>query len=169
MSSLAIEGPAWLLSLAGWPPGRSPGPLPSPWARRPPRVRASDGIGAREEIAARDVIAPCRKLAAVLASKRLPRWGWGMRFCVLGPLEAYADGRSVAVGGGRQRALLALLLVHAGEVVSRDRLIEELWAGKPPPGGSQSLGAYLSRLRGAFRKAGPGGGPATPPARQALA
>ena len=79
-----------------------------------------------------------------------------MRFCVLGPLEAYADGRSVAVGGGRQRALLALLLVHAGEVVSRDRLIEELWAGDPPPGGSQSLDAYLSRLRRAFREAGAG-------------
>src|SRR5450755_761798 len=77
-----------------------------------------------------------------------------MRFCVLGPLEAYADRRSVAVGGGRQRALLALLLVHAGEVVSRDRLIEELWAGNPPPGGSQSLDVYLSRLRKAFREAG---------------
>ena len=58
-----------------------------------------------------------------------------MRFCVLGPLEAYTNGRSVPVGGGRQRALLALLLVHAGEIVSRDRLIEELWAGHPPPGG----------------------------------
>ena len=79
-----------------------------------------------------------------------------MRFCVLGPLEAYADGRSVAVGGGRQRALLALLLVHAGEVVSRDRLIEELWAGEPPPGGPQSLDVYLSRLRRAFREAGAG-------------
>jgi len=79
-----------------------------------------------------------------------------MKFCVLGPLQAYADGRSVVVGGGRQRALLALLLVHAGEVVSRDRLIEELWAGKPPPGGSQSLDAYLSRLRRAFREAGEG-------------
>jgi YVTN family beta-propeller protein len=79
-----------------------------------------------------------------------------MRFCVLGPLEAYADGRSVAVGGGRQRALLALLLVHAGEVVSRDRLIEELWAGGPPPGGSQSLDVYISRLRKAFREAGAG-------------
>ena len=77
-----------------------------------------------------------------------------MRFCVLGPLEAYADGRSVAVGGGRQRALLALLLVHAGEVVSRDRLIEELWAGEPPPSGPQSLDTYLSRLRRAFREAG---------------
>lgn len=79
-----------------------------------------------------------------------------MRFCVLGPLEAYADGRSVPVGGGRQRALLALLLVHAGEVVSRDRLIEELWAGNPPPGASQSLDAYLSRMRRAFREAGAG-------------
>ena len=77
-----------------------------------------------------------------------------MRFCVLGPLEAYADGRSVPVGGGRQRALLALLLVHVGEVVSRGRLIEELWAGEPPPGGSQSLDAYLSRLRRVFREAG---------------
>jgi len=76
-----------------------------------------------------------------------------MKFCVLGPLEAYANGRSVAVGGGRQRALLALLLVHAGEIVSRDRLIEELWAGQPPPGGSQSLDVYISRLRKAFREA----------------
>jgi len=77
-----------------------------------------------------------------------------MRFCVLGPLEAHANGRSVAVGGGRQRALLALLLVHAGEIVSRDRLIEELWAGQPPAGGSQSLDVYISRLRKAFREAG---------------
>ena len=77
-----------------------------------------------------------------------------MRFCVLGPLEAYANGRNVAVVGGRQRALLALLLVHAGEVVSRDRLIEELWAGQPPPGGSQGLDVYISRLRKAFREAG---------------
>ena len=77
-----------------------------------------------------------------------------MRFCVLGPLEAHANERSVAVGGGRQRAMLALLLVHAGEIVSRDRLIAELWAGQPPPGGSQSLDVYISRLRKAFRAAG---------------
>ena len=79
-----------------------------------------------------------------------------MRFCVLGPLEAYADGRDVAVGGGRQRALLALLVIQAGQVVSRDRLIEELWAGEPPPSGPQSLDVYLSRLRRAFREAGAG-------------
>jgi YVTN family beta-propeller protein len=77
-----------------------------------------------------------------------------MQFFVLGPVEAYEDGRPVAVGGGRQRALLALLLVHSGEVVSRDRLIDELWAGQPPVSASQSLDAYLSRLRRAFREAG---------------
>jgi DNA-binding SARP family transcriptional activator len=77
-----------------------------------------------------------------------------MRFCVLGPLEAYANGRIVTIGGGRQRALLALLLVHSGEVVSRDRLIDELWAGRPPASGSQSLDVYLARLRKAFREAG---------------
>jgi YVTN family beta-propeller protein len=79
-----------------------------------------------------------------------------MRFCVLGPLAVEADGRAIAVGGGRQRALLALLLVHAGEVVSRDRLIEELWAGESPASASQSLDAYLSRLRRALREAGAG-------------
>src|SRR5690349_10957909 len=76
-----------------------------------------------------------------------------MRFFVLGPLEARHDGRPVAIGGGRQRALLALLLMHAGEVVSRDRLIDELWAGEPPASASQSLDAYVSRLRRAFREA----------------
>jgi peptide/nickel transport system substrate-binding protein len=79
-----------------------------------------------------------------------------MRFCVLGPLEGYVDGRSIAVGGGRQRALLALLLVHAGEIVSRDRLIEELWDGSPPSSGPQSLDVYVSRLRRALRDAGAG-------------
>jgi Transcriptional regulatory protein, C terminal len=75
---------------------------------------------------------------------------------VLGPLEVYVDGRSIAVGGGRQRALLALLLVHAGEIVSRDRLIEELWGGRPPASGAQSLDVYVSRLRRALRVAGGG-------------
>ena len=77
-----------------------------------------------------------------------------MKFCVLGPLEGYVDGRSVPVGGGRQRALLGMLLIHAGEIVSRDRLIEELWDGSPPSSGSQSLDVYVSRLRKAFRDAG---------------
>src|SRR6202041_4070676 len=85
-----------------------------------------------------------------------------MRFCVLGPLEAYAGERGVAGGGGRQRALLALLVMQAGQVVSRDRLIEELWAGEPPPSGPQSLDVYLSRLRRAFREVGAAEGVAPP-------
>jgi YVTN family beta-propeller protein len=80
-----------------------------------------------------------------------------MRFNVLGPLEAYQGDSPVDVGGGRQRALLALLLVHVGEIVSRDRLIDELWSGQPQPGASRSLDAYLSRLRRVFREAGADG------------
>ena len=74
-----------------------------------------------------------------------------MRFCVLGPLEAFDGERALAVGAGRQRALLALLLVHAGEVVSRDRLIDELWSGAPPPSAAQSLDTHVSRLRRGLR------------------
>jgi YVTN family beta-propeller protein len=77
-----------------------------------------------------------------------------MRVCVLGPIEVHAGERVVPIGGGRQRALLALLLLHAGEVVSRDRLIDELWAGAPPPSADRSLDAYVSRLRRALREAG---------------
>src|SRR3954447_15947427 len=77
-----------------------------------------------------------------------------MRFSVLGPLKGYVDGHRVSLGGGRQRALLALLLVHAGEIVSRDRLIEEQWRGHPPSSGSQSLDVRVSSLRKAFRAAG---------------
>ena len=80
-----------------------------------------------------------------------------MRFCVLGPLEVYEGERVVKVGGGRERALLALLLVHAKEIVSRDRLIDELWHGTPPPGAAQSLDAYVSRIRRAMRQAGADG------------
>jgi len=48
-------------------------------------------------------------------------------FRILGPLEAEEDGRLLTLGGSKQRAVLALLLLHANEVVPRDRLIDELW------------------------------------------
>jgi DNA-binding SARP family transcriptional activator/tetratricopeptide (TPR) repeat protein len=80
-----------------------------------------------------------------------------MRFRVLGPLEAQGGAGVVTLGGGLQRALLALLVMRAGEAVPRDRLIEDLWDGAPPPGASQSLDAYLSRLRRALREAGADG------------
>jgi DNA-binding SARP family transcriptional activator/streptogramin lyase len=53
----------------------------------------------------------------------------------------------VALGGSKQRALLALLLLHANRVVSRDRLIDELWDGSPPDTASTALQVYVSQLR----------------------
>ncbi|HEY2543879.1 MAG TPA: BTAD domain-containing putative transcriptional regulator [Gaiellaceae bacterium] len=70
-----------------------------------------------------------------------------MRFLVLGSIEALVDGREVDLGAGRQRALLALLLLHVGEVVSSDRLIDELWNGRPPPTAAKVVQGYVSQLR----------------------
>jgi DNA-binding SARP family transcriptional activator/ABC-type oligopeptide transport system substrate-binding subunit/streptogramin lyase len=73
-----------------------------------------------------------------------------MEFRLLGPIEALRDGRSVALGGAKPRALLALLLLHASEVVSRDRLIDALWGDRPPGTAEHSLDVQVSRLRKSF-------------------
>jgi DNA-binding SARP family transcriptional activator len=52
-----------------------------------------------------------------------------MKFRILGPLEVEDDGRELALGGPKPRALLAVLLLHPNEVVPADRLIDELWGG----------------------------------------
>ena len=70
-----------------------------------------------------------------------------MEYRVLGTLEVHDDGRSLPLAGAKQRALLALLLVHANRVLSRDRLIDELWGDHPPKTAVQSLQVYVSRLR----------------------
>ena len=75
-----------------------------------------------------------------------------MEFGVLGPLEVTAEGRSLGLAGARTRAVLAMLLVHANQVVSCDRLIDELWPGQPR--GTDSLQVRLSELRKALRSAG---------------
>ena len=69
---------------------------------------------------------------------------------MLGPLEVLADGEPVSLPRKKQRALLALLLLRAGEVVSTDELIEELWAGKPPATAKDALQNYVSQLRKAL-------------------
>ncbi|MFI7608082.1 BTAD domain-containing putative transcriptional regulator [Micromonospora sp. NPDC049366] len=67
---------------------------------------------------------------------------------VLGPFEAESDGGdAVVLGGPRQRAVLAMLLLARGEVVSVDRLVEQLWQGEAPPRALASLQAYVSNLR----------------------
>ena len=70
-----------------------------------------------------------------------------MQFRVLGPLEVTDDGSVLLLGGASQRALLALLLLRANEVVSSDRLIEELWSGEPPGSGVAALQVRVSQLR----------------------
>ena len=70
-----------------------------------------------------------------------------MEYRVLGPLEVYDGQGSLPLAGAKQRALLALLLVHANHVLSRDRLIDELWGDEPPETAVQSLQVYVSRLR----------------------
>jgi DNA-binding SARP family transcriptional activator len=70
-----------------------------------------------------------------------------MDFRLLGPLEVVEHERLLALGGGRQRSLLAVLLLHANEVVSTDRLIDALWGQTPPPTAGKTIQVYVSRLR----------------------
>ena len=70
-----------------------------------------------------------------------------MEFRILGPFELIADERALSIGGGRQRALLALLVLHANEIVSSERLIEEIWWGSSLAGGRNILHATASRVR----------------------
>lgn len=70
-----------------------------------------------------------------------------MDFRILGPLEVLDGGRTLPLGGKRQRALLALLLLHANEVVASERLIDKLWGERPPSSAVNTLQAYVSRLR----------------------
>lgn len=73
-----------------------------------------------------------------------------MEFRLLGPVEALRNASLIALGGAKPRALLALLLIHANEVVSRDALIEALWPDRPPGTAGHSLDVQISRLRKAL-------------------
>ena len=66
---------------------------------------------------------------------------------ILGPLEVVSGGRVVPMDARKPRALLAILLLRANEPVSRDRLIDELWAGRPPSSATKVLQTYVSQLR----------------------
>jgi DNA-binding SARP family transcriptional activator/ABC-type branched-subunit amino acid transport system substrate-binding protein len=79
-----------------------------------------------------------------------------MDFRILGPLEVRDGERLVPVAGAKQRALLAALLLHANEVVSTDRLIDELWDEAPPPTAASTLRVHVSRLRKAMNGHGEG-------------
>ena len=68
-------------------------------------------------------------------------------FRLLGPLEAVVDGKPVHLAAAKPRALLALLLLNRNQVVSTDRLIDELWEDNPPATATKTLQVYVSQLR----------------------
>jgi DNA-binding SARP family transcriptional activator len=73
-----------------------------------------------------------------------------MQFGILGPLEVLDGERRVALGGDKQRALLALFLIHANQAFSAERLVDELWGERPPATAAKTLQGHISRLRKAL-------------------
>src|SRR4051812_25306938 len=73
-----------------------------------------------------------------------------MEFRILGPLEVVEDGELVALGTVKERLVLGVLLLHANEYVSRERLIDEVWGESPPPTARQAVNVYVSKVRKAL-------------------
>lgn len=70
-----------------------------------------------------------------------------MEFRILGALEVRDEGAPIPLGTLKERAVLAVLLLHANEVVSPERLIDDLWGASPPPTARKAVSVYLSKLR----------------------
>jgi DNA-binding SARP family transcriptional activator/class 3 adenylate cyclase len=70
-----------------------------------------------------------------------------IEFRILGPLQVVSEGRVLPLGGRKQRALLALLLLDRNHVVPRDRLVDALWGDRPPASAANSVQVYVSKLR----------------------
>jgi DNA-binding SARP family transcriptional activator len=79
-----------------------------------------------------------------------------IEFRVLGPLQVVKQGRSLPLGGIKQRGLLALLLLDRNRVVPRDRLVDALWGERPPRSAANSVHVYVSKLRRLFENGEPG-------------
>jgi DNA-binding SARP family transcriptional activator len=71
-------------------------------------------------------------------------------FRILGRLEVLVDGREVDLPSARERALLGALVLHLGEVVSVDALIDSVWGERAPASARHMVHEYVSRLRGAL-------------------
>jgi len=70
-----------------------------------------------------------------------------LEFGILGPLAAWDEGRELTLGGAKQRALLAVLLLRANEDVATARLVDELWGEQPPATAAKAVQVYVSQLR----------------------
>jgi DNA-binding NarL/FixJ family response regulator/DNA-binding SARP family transcriptional activator len=77
-----------------------------------------------------------------------------VEYRILGPLEVVDEGEPVALGRLKERLVLATLLLHANEFVSRERLIDELWGESPPPTARKAVNVYVSQLRKALTRNG---------------
>ncbi len=100
---------------------------------------ASEGI---------DVAAQMRALTPKERRRRV--YGGKMQFRVLGPLEVDAGGGPISLGGPKQRAVLAHLIMRANELVPAETLIDEIWGEEPPEKARNILQAYVSHLRKAL-------------------
>jgi hypothetical protein len=115
----------WQLTMRNLLGCRSPGVIDRQPPSPPPVAERLKAVGTRwkdgyERFAGGPVVRFVRGIEIVLA------------FRILGPLEVVDHERPVSLGGPKQRALLAILLLRRGEIISSDRLIDQLWDERPP-------------------------------------
>jgi hypothetical protein len=103
-------------------------------------------MGTRDRPVASNVAAG-RRADRLVHSRSRAVGGPAVDFRILGPLEVARDGQPLALGAVQQRALLAVLVLHRGEVVPIDRLIDELWGERNPATAAKMVQVYVSHLR----------------------
>ena len=92
---------------------------------------------------------PARAIGRAGEADRAP-FRWYLRcleFGILGPLAAWDDGRELTLGGAKQRALLAVLVLRANEDVATAKIVDELWGERPPATAAKAVQVYVSQLR----------------------
>src|SRR6516165_7593929 len=77
--------------------------------------------------------------------------GYDLEFCVLGPVEVSEGGQNLPLGGPKQRALFADLILNAGTIVSTAQLIDDVWGDVSPPTAGHTVETYIARLRRVLR------------------
>jgi serine/threonine protein kinase/ABC-type glycerol-3-phosphate transport system substrate-binding protein len=85
-----------------------------------------------------------------LSNRGSEPYGSRMRYKVLGPLQVTGPGGPISLGGPKQRAVLAYLLVRANELVPAESLIDQVWSGEPPEAARGTIHSYISHLRKAL-------------------
>jgi DNA-binding SARP family transcriptional activator len=91
------------------------------------------------------------QVGALLASmSRMGTPVGSLRYGILGPLEVCDQGDPLPLGGAKQRAVLAVLILHRGEVVPTERMVDELWSDRPPATAAKTVQVYVSQLRKAL-------------------